>query len=489
VVATNYYSLQNNFYALQKYVLYAANSICFKQKLENEGFKPVFIQKNLWKFHYAFSLAIRNLERSSWESKFKQLNVGALDKLFGGQGRIKGIQKRYSKWVLDTLCWWGVLIRQHTNVPATDATGKKIALTRVDIKVDDNALVDGYQEWVAPAGFRTCELVEEPLSFEHLEGIYRAIAENNQAVLEFDVQAARAYAYQAYVNKEALPDKRIDNKLLTNRYVTKTIYQFYLTAISKMEQKLYRPQADNAVGKTNRFFSLISNLPRPLRQFIAIGGQKLVEVDVRSCQPLVFAIYLKRYYAALNEPLPTDVAQYIALVEAGQFYFHAQDLVLAPGEDMNYDLFKVTFFARVFYSNEQRQYQWRTRFAAAFPNVSRIISEFKSESYKDLPQKLTHLESEIMLHRVSTRLFNEGITDQFSLHDAFYCTLAVQERIKQLITEEFQKDGVIPCLVKTVKDEQKISVILSAAAEPTVVLEASSQNEPVMPFIEVLDSY
>jgi hypothetical protein len=431
---------------MQEYILYGPYGKSFDELLKKEGHSPTYIKRHLWKYYFVFTLAISNLEKTAWESDFVRIDIDKLTQQLGGESKILGRWERYSKQVLDELCKWDVLIRQHTN-PRLIPGAKKSTRTRVDIKLNDNCLAAGYSEWVAPAGYHTCELREETHDYTHLSDIYLQLA-NNLSIIEFDAAAARAFAYQAYQNQMPLPPKRVKNILYTERYVNQKVYSHWLAAISRMERKIYRPVADNKPGKTDRFFCLLANLPRPLRQFITINGQQLQEVDISSSQCLIFAIYLKQYYANLGEPLPADVVKYIKLCEEGKFYQYAQSIVLAPGESMPYDLFKVTLFARIFFSNEQRQYQWRTRFAHPdnLPNVSRIITEFKSENYKDLPQKLSHLESEVMLHRITPRLFAEGITEQFSVHDSFFCTAGNKSRIEQILVEEFQKYGVTPHL-------------------------------------------
>jgi hypothetical protein len=431
---------------MQEYILYGPYGKSFEELLKKEGHSATYIKRHLWKYYFVFTLAVSNLEKTAWESEFVRVDMEKLTQQLGGESKIMGRWERYSKQIMDELCKWDVIIRQHTN-PRLIPGAKKSTRTRVDIKLNDNCLAAGYSEWVCPADYNTCELREETCDYSHLSGIYLQMA-NNLSIIEFDAAAARAFAYQAYQNRMALPAKRIKNILYTDRCVNQKVYSHWLAAISRMERKSYRPVADNKAGKTDRFFCLLANLPRPLREFILVNGQKLEEVDISSSQCLIFAIYLKQHYATLGEPLPADVEHYIQLCKAGKFYQYAQSIVLAPGESMSYDLFKVTFFARIFFSNEQRQYQWRTRFAHEdnFPNVSRIITEFKSENYKDLPQKLSHLESEIMLHRITPRLFQEGITEQFSVHDSFFCTPVNKARIEQIVIEEFQKYGVTPHL-------------------------------------------
>jgi hypothetical protein len=451
---------------MQRYILYAPALFCFEEKLKKLGYSRTYIQNHLWKYFYVYTLAVKQLRNDRQESRFFTISMKKLVAELGGQGRIKGIQVRYANHILDELCAWNVIIRQYTNYEVMMA-GKPQKRMRVDIKVNDLALEAGYAAWVAPANYRTCRLDAYVPNFDHLNGIYKQIAENNQRIIEFDAAGARAYAWQAYQNQEPLPARRNqDNILVKNRYVDRRVYSFWMAAIDNMEQKCYRPTADNANDKTDRYFWLVAQLPRGMRRFITIGGQQLNEVDISSSQCLVFGIYLKQYYANRGETLPADVEHYISLCEMGQFYQYVQPLVLAPGETLTYDEFKVSFFARVFYSTENCNYKWRTRFAAEFENVSRIITEFKSESYKDLPQKMSHLESEIMLHRITPRLFAEGITDQFSLHDSFFCTASNKARIEQIVVEEFQRYGVTPHLKN------------KSAQVPTPV-EAAPEIEPV----------
>lgn len=471
---------------MQEYILYGPNGKSLEDLLKKVGHTPTYIKRNLWKYYYVFTLAINNLEKASWESDFVRINVDRLTKELGGESKIKGRWERYSKQVIDDLHDLDVLIRQHNNYDTP--RGRR---TAVEIKVNDNILVDGYGEWTAPEGYNTCASVEATVSSERAElvGIYRQIAENNQAIIEFDGVAARAFALHAYQTKMPLPPKRVNNILYDNRYVTAAIYSHYLNVITRLERKDYRFTADNAAHKTDRLFWLVANAPRPPRQFATINGQKLEEVDISSSQCLIFAICLKQHYAAQGQELPTDVVKYIELCQAGQFYQHVQGVVLAPEESMSYDLFKATFFARIFFSNEQRQYQWRTRFAAAFPNVSQLITDFKSESYKDLPQKMSHLESEIMLHRITPRLFEEGIIDQFSLHDSFFCTAGNKARIEQIVVEEFQNYGVTPHLKnKTTTIEESdfmIGPVLDIYALDELL---TTQKSPVEDYQDIFSS-
>lgn len=414
------------------------------------GHTRTYIKRHLWKYHYVFSLAINNLEKTGWVSHFKRVNIKLLTEQLGGESKIKGEWERYSKQVLDDLVKGDVIIRQYIDERLVE-NDPKSTRRRINIKINDNYIEHGYEPWVAPEGYNgytvyaAAEKLQATYFNRELRGIYKRIAENNAAIIEFDVEAARRYADHALATKMPLPAKRVENVVYDNRYVTPAIHCHYHKVIDRFENREFGFSADDAADKTNRLFWLVANSPRGVREFITLDGEEPVEADIASSQLLVFAIYLKQYYRERHEPLPDDVVKYIALCEAGQFYQYAQQLVIAANEKtMTKELFKVTFFGRIFFSTEKKNYAWRTRFAADFENVSRIISEFKEVNYKNLPQKLSYLESEIMLHKITPRLFAEGITKQFSIHDAFFCKKSDLSRVEQIITEEFQKYGVTP---------------------------------------------
>lgn len=438
------------------YVLYAPNAFCFREALEKK-YKPNYVKKQLWKYHHLFSLVLDKIEARGCDttrvSAFVSISMGELDRALGNT-EINKVSVRCPKRILDDLVEWGVVLREHLNKHKELGGGMYQHSTQVRVKIKDEVMEQGFTEWVASAAVKPSPLTGFAKQYKVLTGIYKQL-EDNLALIEFDAVGARAFALQCYKQRFRLRDKRRGNILVRDRVLTYSLYQGWLRTITSMERRHYRATSDE--HKTGRFFSLLSNLPSPLRRFITIGGQALVEVDIASSQCLVFAIYLKQQYA--GSVMPVDVTNYIKLCEAGQFYPCIKPLVMGYEKEMDMHAFKSTFFGRVFFSSEKVNYQWRARFNTYFPNVGAAITAFKSESYKDLPEKLSYLESEIMLHRITPRLFAEGINTQFSVHDSFFCTPDVRADIERILVEEFAHYGVKPFI------KDKTTVVVPAYAD------------------------
>lgn len=113
-------------------------------------------------------------------------------------------------------------------------------------------------------------------------------------------------------------------------------------------------------------------------------------------------------------------------------------------DDLSYysdrDEFKEKLFGRIFYCYETGL--WTTneneQFKVMFPNVARIISYYKKDSYKNLPRLLQSIESEIMIKNVVGHLMNENIY-ALTIHDSILCLPEYSERVKNIMEEEFQK--------------------------------------------------
>ena len=217
------------------------------------------------------------------------------------------------------------------------------------------------------------------------------------------------------------------------------IYSHWLTVIDEIESGKYNLKVDHL--KTGRVFTVISNMPRELRQFLRINGKPLVELDIANSQCLVFCIHLMK---AFGEDLPDDVAEYIRLCSTGTFYKEVMSMVVDANEVVSADTFKPEFFGKIFFSSEAINYKWRVRFANKFPNVSAAISKVKVQNYKELSIMLSHQESEIMIKNVTARLYREGVTEFTSIHDSLLCTAEVFDECYNVVLEEFNRYGLTP---------------------------------------------
>lgn len=412
--------------------LFALNTISFKENLKKDGFSNNFINKHLWKYHYLLTDIMRASLLRTGETYSIRFHMKTMNQLLSNT-EVNGKPFRFSTEILNAFERWSVIIRQRNN--ESDGDDYK---TSVFVKLYDEATENGWEEWidteVKPA---PNQIFQKPAKV--FTGIYKQIADN-LGIVTIDAAAAREFMSHALKSKMKLRPKKRGNVSIKNRRMGMREYSAWLYMIEAIENGDYAPAVD--ADGSGRFYSNLCNTATPLRNFFFIDGLPTHEIDISSSQCLVFAIFLKRKYGS---DLPEAVARYIDLCERGEFYNTVKKIVILPGEaDMDMPEFKVAFFGKIFYSSEVVNWNWRKRFAAEFPEVSDCITSYKCMSYKDLPAMLTAMEAQIMLHGVTARLFANGITRHFSVHDSFYCTEDVKPTIEQYLIEEFKKYGVTP---------------------------------------------
>lgn len=209
-----------------------------------------------------------------------------------------------------------------------------------------------------------------------------------------------------------------------------------------------------------RVYTAVTSFPKKLKSYLRLCGKKLVQLDCSCSQPLLFAAFLKTNYKVLT----ADMSLYIELVQAGKFYQHIQSLLQASGLAYSEDSFKAEFFAKVFYSKEKQFGAWRKLFHEAFPGVSAAILKEKKAvlgqkhlngkgnlvttgGYPELlSNKLSLLESEIMIQGMAKRLYAEGIDDFLTVHDAILVTAEHIDTAYNIMLEEYQNYGITPTI-------------------------------------------
>ena len=205
------------------------------------------------------------------------------------------------------------------------------------------------------------------------------------------------------------------------------------------------------VDKTaGRVHNNVTNLSKNFRPFLIFNNQKLVEIDVKNAQPLLFNLLINRYLLRYTDysgnilpyvPQDSDIRFYRELTENGKFYEYIMKLL---GVKEERGLFKVRFFSKVFYSKECENEE-RSRFKVAFPEVSEIISYYKKVNHKDLAIELQKIEAEIMIHSVVKRLMDKKIF-VLTIHDSILTTQDNVELVKQVMMNEFKKYNLQPTL-------------------------------------------
>lgn len=423
--------------------LYRPNGESFADSLKKKKWSRTQIKTHTWKFHYVFSLVLR--QRQHCNAEYVRLRMGELDKLFSNTV-VNGKSVRLSTLVVNYLEDWGFFIRRRFNSDFENAEGLKCHKTEVFVKFTDEALAPGWSVWEPTAETAPAPAKARTIKKNVLTGIYKEL-ENQFPRITIDAAAARAMTEDAYRTRMPLRDKRreitladgkVGYRIEKNRYVNEAVRSAWHLWIDAVEVGDFRGTQDEE--GTGRFFHAITSSPTHLRGTLRIDGLPLKEVDIANCQPLLFCTYLKAHFAT---NMPPKVQEFITACEKGTFYDTIRTLVLTDKEQANLSKqdFKTRFFARIFYSTEKRDWLWRKKFADEYPEVSKYITAMKVGGYKELPRALSRKESTIMLHGVAAKLLAAGAAF-VPLHDAIYATADFLPLAEQLIYEEFALQGV-----------------------------------------------
>uniref|UniRef100_A0A7V3E7I4 Uncharacterized protein n=1 Tax=Ignavibacterium album TaxID=591197 RepID=A0A7V3E7I4_9BACT len=226
-------------------------------------------------------------------------------------------------------------------------------------------------------------------------------------------------------------------------------FNSYYCSIERIKNKDWFFIIDKTAGRVH---NNLTNLPKIFRPFLRYNNQKLVEIDISNCQPLLFNILISKYFlkdqsvfdSCINSPsIPenSDLRLYKELTEKGKFYEFMMDQL---GVKEEREKFKVRMFTKIFYGKEEKS-QERTQFEAYFTEVSKIISYYKRVNYKKLSVELQTEEAELMLNNILPILAKNKIF-VLTIHDSFLTTHNNIELVKEVIMSEFKKKGLRPTL-------------------------------------------
>lgn len=207
--------------------------------------------------------------------------------------------------------------------------------------------------------------------------------------------------------------------------------------------------------RAGRLHYLLTNISKGIRRQLRYEGQRLIECDVSSCQPLIAASLYGGDTASVQEK-----AVYLEFVLSGRFY---EDLATRAGysqgerKKLKQDVLKWIFFGGVTYTSRngiKLDHPLWVAFRDLFPILSRVLLFSKAEiqhhnTYKgdsQLAMRLQHEEATIFIDRVLTRLAVEyPNVPAFPVHDCMMTTAENADLIIGLIREEFvRKLGISP---------------------------------------------
>jgi hypothetical protein len=300
-------------------------------------------------------------------------------------------------------------------------------------------------------------------------------------LIEFDTEYATVFNNLLFESrKNYLPFQTISKK---NRIkLSNPLNQFThgQTSILKLQNKYDKTTIDE---KGMRLHSALTSCPKLLRNFITIGGQHLVSIDLKNSQPYMLLALLdpnnfKKKSDAPNPhlPIPTSLLstynipsiilrhssiiqyskefqEYKMLVTSGKIYDDFVKLTQIDKKELDNGFSKrniVKFrFMLCFYSaNNANSQGMKTLFRSKFPKIYALMCDLKQKDHSTLSILLQRVESTLVLDKICGRISSEfPKIPLFTIHDSILTTPNNVEYVKSIIEEECEKYiGIAPML-------------------------------------------
>lgn len=282
------------------------------------------------------------------------------------------------------------------------------------VEIEDNRIVSNYRNYkIEQKGL---------ISGSQYKYIFSCLEK-----VEIDYEAAKEF-----LNKNALTFEQ---------------YNSWNCSIDMIHHKDWFFVVDKTAGRVH---NNITNLPKIFRPFLSFNGQKLIEIDLRNSQPLLFNILISRYLLRFTDytgnilpyvPQDSDLRFYRLLTENGKFYEYMMDKTCIFEER---ELFKVRLFSKVFYGKENQSVE-QNLFKELFPTVWEIVSYYKKVNYKNLAIELQRVEADIMINTVVLKIAEKKIL-ALTIHDSILTTPNNVQKVKKIILSEFKKYNLQPTL-------------------------------------------
>ena len=181
-----------------------------------------------------------------------------------------------------------------------------------------------------------------------------------------------------------------------------------------------------------RLFSPFVQLWSPLRRFVHLNGERLVELDIRNAQPLLIAARVLQTGLG-DEP---DVKMYVRHCEAGTLYEYAFKCLYGyEPTTAQRDHFKQGFFGGWMFAklvDMDRESGIGAAMKVAFPNVDAFVREEKAEDYAEFPVACQRFESSLMVDRLAA-VFGPLNLRPLTCHDAVYVAASQAEEAAQAL--------------------------------------------------------
>ncbi len=224
-----------------------------------------------------------------------------------------------------------------------------------------------------------------------------------------------------------------------------------------------------------RVHSIVTRTATPIRNFLRIDGNSLIELDVANAQPLILAIALqfpetwttyiangqhigeglRRPCAVAAAPLCIDgeeIRKFTLLCENGLLYESLRD----SGGFRDRETAKSLLFRDVLFGRPYVCGRMTKLFAREYPTCFHAVQEIKRKhGYKAIAQVLQRLESTIIIDGVCGRLVREHPEMSFlTIHDSALAVADAADTVHRIMSEGFDRYGVRPTIRKKMRKER-----------------------------------
>lgn len=299
--------------------------------------------------------------------------------------------------------------------------------------------------------------------------------------VDFDVEAATVFNNLMYESRKIhLPFQTISKRNRKRPSNPLSQYTHGQLSILRMQMKDKTGLLDD---KGMRFHTAITNCPKLLRNYITIGGQHLVSIDIKNSQPyMLLALLEPNNFKKMRNtthnylPIPTtllstrnipsiilrhsseiissiEFQEYKKMVTNGTIYDEFEDLVtIGPGEiEAGFsarDIVKFRFMLCFYSPNGCNSNGMKSAFRLKFPKIYSLICHLKEEDHRALSILLQRVESILVLDKICGRIAIENPSIPIlTIHDSILTTPNYVDYVVKIIEEESSKYiGVAPKL-------------------------------------------
>ena len=182
--------------------------------------------------------------------------------------------------------------------------------------------------------------------------------------------------------------------------------------------KLLRFERNN---NNKRIDTNLTNLSSDLRQFIN-GYDTMSYYDLSNSQPVLFNLILKEHYNPNNPKLNAEIDRYAEITLNGNWY------------EFLMDLFKIDRDSA------------KKVFASKFPEISKVIRNYKKDNHANFAIELQRIESKIFIDEICKELVAMDIIP-YTLHDGLIVPKTKEKEVYSVMCSVLEKNlGKVPVI-------------------------------------------